>query len=170
MKPRPIALIGLSGSGKSTIARLLGKELGWSYADTDALVEASAGCSIPHIFREQGEEAFRTLEAEALRQALAHDDPLVLATGGGIILRADNRALLQQHARVVWLDAPAAELLARLSRHNEHRPLLAGDMLVRLTELRQARAALYRATATLHLDTAALQPEAVARRIAAWAR
>lgn len=163
---RPIALVGLSGAGKSTVARALATRLGWPLADTDALVVARAGRPVAAIFAEQGEAAFRALEAEALAAALA-GPPAVVATGGGVVLHAANRALLQQQAFVVWLDAPDAALIARLAAHDEERPLLAGDAAARLAALRATRAPLYAAVASMRLATEELTPETVVERILA---
>lgn len=163
---RSVALVGLSGAGKSTAARLVAARLGLPHADTDALVTARAGRPIPAIFAEAGEAAFRDLEAAALAAALA-GSPLVLATGGGVVLHEANRALLRERAFVVWLDAPDEALLARLRAHDEERPLLAGDAAARLAALRAARAPLYRAAAHLTLHTAGLTPGEVAERICA---
>lgn len=168
MITRAIALVGLSGSGKSTVARLLGERLGWEWADTDPLIEALAGASIPEIFSQRGEAAFRDLEAQALRQTLEPGRPVALATGGGIVLRPENRELLRQQARVVWLDAPVAQLVARLLAHDEERPLLAGDPHARITALRKQRSRLYAETAELQLDTAELRPDQVADQILVW--
>lgn len=160
-----IALVGLSGAGKSSVARLLAAQLGWPLADTDALIAASAGRSVPQIFAEDGEPHFRALEAQALAQALA-GPPRVVATGGGIVLLAANRALLRAQAYVVWLDAPIAALVARLQAHDEQRPLLQGtDPAARLAALHAARAALYAEVAHLHIDTAGQTPEQVAGAI-----
>jgi shikimate kinase len=155
-----IALVGLSGSGKSTVARLLAERLGWRLCDTDAMIVAGAGRSAAQIFAEEGEASFRALEAAALRQALEHV-PCVVATGGGIVLRADNRALLRTHACVVWLDAPTGELIARLRAHDEERPLLAGDAVARLEALRTARGSLYREVADLRVETSGRDAEAI---------
>lgn len=163
--PAIIALIGLSGSGKSTVARLLAARLGWRLCDTDALVEQMTGRTIPAIFAAEGEAAFRDQETIALMAALAEPNTVV-ATGGGIVLRDVNRALLQEKAFVVWLDAPTDVLIARLRTHDEERPLLAGDdPAARLEMLRTQRAALYRETARLTIDTSAAAPEDVAERI-----
>src|SRR4051812_39818100 len=113
-----IALVGLSGAGKSSVGRRLAERLGWPLLDTDALIERSAGRPIPQIFAEDGEPAFRELEAAALCEALAQP-PAVVATGAGIVLREENRALLGSNARVVWLDARTATLVARLLAHDE---------------------------------------------------
>ena len=149
---RPIALVGLSGSGKSSVGRRLAERLGWPLLDTDALIVRSAGCEIAQIFALEGEARFRDMEAEALRGAI-EGPPAVVATGGGIVLRAENRALLHGRAFVVWLDAPTSTLLARLLAHDEQRPLLQGDPAARLEALRTARAALYAEVADLQIAT-----------------
>lgn len=148
-----IALVGLSGAGKSSVGRRLAERLGWPLVDTDALIEHNAGRTIPQIFAEDGEQGFRELETAALREALAQP-PAVVATGGGIVLREQNRALLRAHAHVVWLDAPTATLIARLLAHDEARPLLQGaDPAARLEALRQARANMYAEVAHLRVAT-----------------
>ncbi len=152
--PNIIALIGLSGTGKSSVGRELAARLGWELADIDVLIEQAAGCQIPQIFAEQGEEGFRELESMVLRQALAQPSRIV-ATGGGAILRPENRVLLRQHAFVIWLDAPTPTLVDRLRTHDEQRPLLTtGDPAARLEALRTIRAPLYAETADLMLSTA----------------
>jgi len=151
---RPIALIGLSGSGKSTVGRALAVHRGYAFLDTDALITQTSGRSIPQIFAEAGEERFRDLETAALREALA-EPARVVATGGGIVVRAENRDMLRARAYVVWLDAPTEALVARLRAHDERRPLLEGeDPAVRLETLRAARTELYAAVADLRVATA----------------
>lgn len=166
--PRLIALIGLSGTGKSTVGRLLAARLGWPLRDTDALIVAQARCAIADIFASGGEERFRDLEAAALHTALARA-PAVIATGAGIVQRPANRALLRDHALVVWLDAPTATLVARLDAHNEARPLLgtAGARAARLEALRAARADLYAALADLRVLSHEIAPDAVCELILA---
>jgi shikimate kinase len=165
--PEIIALVGLSGSGKSTVSRWLALRLGWRVCDTDALVEQMAGRTIPAIFADEGESAFRDRETNALVAAF-RDPPVVVATGGGIVVRDVNRALLKKKALVVWLDAPTDVLIARLRSHDEERPLLAGnDPAARLEALRAQRALLYRDVAHLTLDTAHMTPQEVVGRIIA---
>lgn len=161
---RPLALVGLSGAGKSTVARALAARLGLPLIDTDALVSAAAAAPVARIFAERGEAAFRDLEAAALAEALA-GRAAVVATGGGAVLRAANRTLLRANAFVVWLDAPDAELLARLRAHDEERPLLAEHAEARLAALRAARAPLYAEVAHLRVDTAGRAADGVAERI-----
>ncbi|ABU56228.1 Shikimate kinase [Roseiflexus castenholzii DSM 13941] len=163
--PEIIALVGLSGGGKSTVARHLAARLGWRVCDTDGLVEQMAGRTIPAIFADEGEGAFRERETVALMAALTEPNTIV-ATGGGIVLRDRNRALLREKAFVVWLDAPTDVLIARLRAHDEERPLLAGDdPAARLETLRAQRAALYRDVAHVTIDTSEAAPEDVAERI-----
>lgn len=150
---RSIALIGLSGVGKSTLGQALAQHCGWPLFDTDALIVAEQGQSIAAFFAQHGEATFRQLEHRVLQQAFAIA-PAVVATGGGIVLLPENRALLRERAFVVWLNAPTAELVARLQRHTEERPLLSGDdPAVRLERLRQERSGLYQSVADLVLQS-----------------
>lgn len=162
--PRPIALLGLSGVGKSTVARLLADRLGWPVVDTDALIVAAERRPIADIFANDGEPRFRDLEAAALAEALEHA-AAIIATGGGIILRPENRALLSERATCIWLDATTDALVARLQQHDEERPLLAGDARQRLEALRAARADLYAAQSVLIVNTAGHPPQDVVETI-----
>jgi shikimate kinase len=149
--PQSIALIGLSGAGKSSAGRLLAARLGWPLLDTDALIAATAGRTVAQVFADSGEPHFRDLESAALRHAFTIV-PCVVSTGGGIVLRAENRALLRERAFVVWLDAPTEILVARLLAHDEARPLIGGgDPAARLEALRVARANLYAEVAHAHV-------------------
>lgn len=159
-----IALVGLSGTGKSTIARLLAAELARPLYDIDALIAQRTGTSIPTIFAAQGEPAFRAAEHAALLAASTLA-PGIVATGAGIVVTPANHALLAQML-VVWLDAPPAVLAERLRNHDEQRPLLAGDdALARLTAQYQARTPLYIAVADLRLDVALRTPPAIVAAI-----
>jgi shikimate kinase len=141
--PQSIALVGLSGVGKSSAGGLLAARLGWPLLDTDALIAETVGRTIAQIFADSGEPRFRVLESAALQRAFSIT-PCVVSTGGGIVLRPENRALLRARAFVVWLDAPTETLVARLLAHDEARPLIGGvDPAARLNALRAARAGLY---------------------------
>src|SRR3954471_8532224 len=141
--PQSIALVGLSGVGKSSVGRRLAARLGWPLLDTDVLIAETAGRTVAQIFADAGEPHFRDLESAALQQALSIS-PCVVSTGGGIVLRPENRALLRLRAFVVWLDAPTETLVVRLQAHDEARPLIGGaDPAARLDALRAARAGLY---------------------------
>ncbi len=148
-----IALIGLPGSGKTTVGRLLARRLGLPFVDTDHRIEAVLGCSIRAFFEAQGEQAFRDVESQIL-QELTTGDPCVLATGGGIVLRPQNRERLRATCRVVYLQAAPDDLATRL-RGDSKRPLLqVDDPLARLRALHDERAPLYRETAHITVETA----------------
>lgn len=161
-----IVLVGLSGSGKSTVGRELALALALPLFDTDRLVEQTAGCTVAELFSRGGEEHFRALEAQVLAQA-CHERG-VIATGGGAVLRAENRAAMRTGNLVVWLDPPLAQLVERLTTHGrgEARPLLEGDVLARLQHLRDERHRLYAATAHVRFG-GDLQALGGSRRVAA---
>jgi shikimate kinase len=159
---RSIALVGLSGVGKSSVGRRLAARLGWPLRDTDALIVQSDGRSIARIFADAGEAFFRDLESAALRQAFSAS-ACIVSTGGGIVLRPENRALLRERAFVIWLDAPTATLVARLQAHDEARPLIgAADPTARLDALRVARAGMYAEVAHARVDAAGCTAEQIA--------
>ncbi|MFC1536668.1 shikimate kinase [Pseudomonadota bacterium] len=134
-------LIGLMGSGKSSIGRRLAKHFGTSLIDLDNYIVEKAGKSIPEIFAEQGEEGFRDLESEALNEVLGRHG--VIATGGGAVLREENRKLLKEHPPVIWLKA-SPEFLARRIDGDSNRPLIAaGETLKKLQQLAEVRYPLY---------------------------
>lgn len=148
----PIALIGLPGSGKTTIGRMLARRLGLDFLDSDHVIEQELGCTIRTFFEAEGELAFRDLEAQTLER-LARGSPCVLATGGGAVLRPANRACLRTHCRVVYLRATPEDIFQRL-RNDQKRPLLqVNDPLARLRALYAERAPLYEETAHLTVDT-----------------
>ena len=112
---RSIIFIGYRGTGKTTVARLLAGRLGLAAFDSDAEIERLAGKSIAEIFAQDGESAFRDREESAISEILARPDPLVLATGGGAILRSTTRERLRQAGRVVWLTATPETILSRIT-------------------------------------------------------
>jgi len=149
-----VALVGLSGTGKSTVAPLLAARRGLACVDLDAVVVAQAGRSVAEIFAVDGEATFRSLESDALARAL-EGPPAVLATGGGVVLDDANRGALSERATVVWLQSRPSTLAARLSVTDEERPLLADGLEAaadRLSQMSLARDPLYRAVADVELS------------------
>jgi shikimate kinase len=145
-----ISLIGLPGSGKSTVGRQLARRLQLPYADADQVLERRIGCPIREFFEREGEEAFRDVEEQVLDELTR--EPGVLSTGGGAVLRAANRQRLHERGKVVYLKSTPEELMRRL-RHDTQRPLLqVSDPLQRLRELHATRDPLYRETAHFVID------------------
>ncbi|MFF9686597.1 3-dehydroquinate synthase [Streptomyces sp. NPDC014623] len=157
-----IVLVGPMGVGKSTVGELLAGRLGTTYRDTDADVVATAGKAIPEIFFDDGEERFRALEQQAVRDALGEHTG-VLALGGGAVLDAGTRALLAGH-RVVYLSMDVDEAVRRVGL-NTARPLLAVNPRRQWRELMEARRPLYEEVATVTVATDARTPEEVAQAI-----
>ena len=156
-------LVGMMGSGKSTAGRHLAELLGYRFLDADQSIEQVAGRTIPAIFASEGEAGFRDLEAAVLNQ-IASWHSLVVATGGGVVTRPQNWGQMRQGV-VIWLDAPDALLLERLSADPTPRPLLqADDPAARLATLMAERRPLY-AQADLHIVQDGRSPEQVAAQI-----
>lgn len=151
MNPAPnLFLIGPMGAGKTTIGRRVAEHLGMPFHDLDHVIEESTGVSIPIIFEVEGERGFRKRERACLEQMVALDG-VVLATGGGAVLDADNRALLAARGFVVFLETTVEQQLARLERDRK-RPLLAApDRRERLEQMALVRNPLYREIADLCL-------------------
>ena len=157
MSPRAV-LVGPPGAGKTTVGRALADRLGVEFRDTDADVERMAGKAIADIFVDDGEEAFRALETEALREVLSASTGVV-SLGGGVVMRESNRALLLGHT-VVWLDVSLAEAVRRVGMGTA-RPLLMGNVRGRLMQLMAERTPIYTSVATLRVDTTGRTVEAV---------
>ncbi|MBA2363066.1 MAG: shikimate kinase [Chloroflexia bacterium] len=158
-----VALVGLSGSGKSTVGPLLAAMLGLRFVDTDREVERVAGMPIHRIFETRGEPGFRALEADQVRRAL-DAPPSVISLGGGAVLNPENRRLVWERALVIWLHADPGVLAQRLRENptGEPRPLLdAPDPAGRLAELLAARQPLY-AAAHLRSDASTRGPHEIA--------
>ncbi len=147
-----VSLVGLPGSGKSTVGRQLARRLELPFLDTDHVIERMLGCSIREYFEREGEERFRDVE-EAVIEELSEQHHGVLSTGGGSVLRAKSRENLRNKSKVVYLKSSADELFRRL-RHDMNRPLLqVADPLTRLRDLFEVRDPLYRETAHFILET-----------------
>lgn len=164
-----IVLIGYRGAGKSTVARLLALRLGWPWVDADVEIELKAGKSIAAVFADDGEEAFRDLESQVLAELLGRDG-LVVAAGGGAVLREANRRRLQARGRVVWLRAAPDTLLRRVGGDATtagRRPKLttAGGP-AEVERLLAQRVPLYQQCAELSLDTERKDPAEIAAEIA----
>ena len=162
---RHLVLIGMMGVGKSSVGRRLALRLGRQFLDTDKMVEEEAGCSVADIFAGEGEAAFRTLEAAAVRKALDSQPYAVIAFGGGAVLDPITRGLARQLALVVWLQAPARELARRVSASMRRsggaaRPLLAQGRSTEqvLDEIARAREDAYKSAAHVLVDTAGRSP------------
>jgi shikimate kinase len=137
-----LILVGMMGSGKTTMGRALAKQLGKTFVDSDEEIIKRTGVTVPHIFDIEGEEGFRLRETAAIKD-LAGRDNMVLATGGGAVLAEENRTALQQNGIVIYLKASVHDLWQR-TRHDRNRPLLqTKDPHGRLTELFQQRDPLY---------------------------
>ncbi len=159
-----IVLVGPMGAGKSTIGRLLARELQLPFQDSDAVIEERSGVDINWIFDEEGEEGFRLRETAALKD-LIQKKRLVLATGGGIVLREENRQLLQQAQAVIYLSVSAEQLLKRTEK-DKKRPLLqVANPREKIEQLLAERESLYREVATQVMITETQNPKAVVSAI-----
>ncbi|HZF44166.1 MAG TPA: shikimate kinase [Sphingomonadaceae bacterium] len=151
---RPIVLIGLMGVGKSTVGRRLAARLRLPFVDSDVEIEQVSGYSIPEMFDRFGEDDFRDGERRVVKR-LIEGGPMVMATGGGVFVNPDTRAIILERTTAVWLDADVEVLAERVSRRDT-RPLLRGkDAGAVLTRLAAERRPLY-AQAHLHVSTEAL--------------
>ena len=162
-------LIGLRGSGKTTIGRVLAGRLALPFRDADVELEARAGRSIRDIFAADGEAAFRDFEEQTLVELIGRG-PAVVATGGGVVLREINRARMKAAGKVVWLTADADALWARTQADPTtagQRPDLASGGLAEVQELMRLREPHYRSVADLTIETAGRSPEQIAADILA---
>lgn len=181
-----MALIGLSGAGKSAVAPLAAARLGFPWIDLDAEIERVSGRTVAELFA-GGPETFRALEAEALDRALAARSPgVVLACGGGIVAEPKTRAMLRARAFVIWLRVAPARALARLGSGGvAERPLLSGAVGgapgadeaagmatagAALEAMLRQRGTLYEGAADAVIDTDGLTPQEVAERVASLCR
>ncbi|MEY2679771.1 MAG: hypothetical protein RL661_2 [Pseudomonadota bacterium] len=159
-----IYLIGPMGAGKSTIGRLLAKTLGITFVDSDKEIERKTGVSIPMIFEYEGEAGFRKREADMIAE-LTNQDAIVLATGGGSILVAENRSCLRNRGFVVYLHCPVDKQLERTHK-DSNRPLLKTDNpRQRLLDLFEIREPIYRSLADCVVDTGQASSRSVVRQI-----
>lgn len=159
-----VVLIGMMGSGKTTVGRLVADRTGREFIDLDQMIVDKAGQEISEVFDAMGEDAFRQMETECLREVRAATHA-VIATGGGVVTRAENRRILRELGTVFWLDAPADALLDRIG-DDESRPMLrGGDPLKRLEVLQAERREFYADASNIHLDTTEFTAAELADRI-----
>ncbi|WP_374486910.1 shikimate kinase [Zoogloea sp.] len=163
-RSRCVVLIGMPGSGKTTVGRELAKRLGLRFVDSDHEIEARTGVKIPTIFEIEGEEGFRRRETQTLDE-LTTESGMVLATGGGAVINPINRALLSERGVVVYLNVPPHVLWER-TRHDKTRPLLqVPDPKGRLQQLYVTRDPLYREVAHIVVEGGRGTPHAMVRLI-----
>jgi len=160
----PIVLVGMMGSGKSTIGRKLAQSMGLDFFDSDKLISENEKMSIPDIFQNKGETYFRTLEYETIRGIVLERNGCVLSTGGGAILNHDLRGIIKKNAMMIWLDADLDVLFKRVSK-DKNRPLLqTPDPRQTLENLMIKRKDLY-AQAHFRVDTSIKNEEKVMQDI-----
>ncbi len=173
--PRNLVLIGFMGCGKSTVGRALAGRLGntWRYVDADTRLAEVAGCDIPTLFKNEGEDAFRRRETQILT-GLCAGERLVIATGGGAVLRDENISTLRSAGLVVYLTARPDVVVARTERREADRPLLANrgdkDLLTHILTLLGERGPRYQQAAHIIVDTSDRTPDNIAAEIERKAR
>lgn len=170
-KARPIALLGLRGAGKSTVGKRVAKQLGWPFVELDKEIEREAGMSLGELFALHGEAHYQTIEARVLHRLLSDDssrnknEPVVLATGGGIVTHDDTWRFLRARALTVWLKATPQEHWDRVLAQGDERPMAKRSRArAELEALHAARAPLY-AAADVVVNTGALEVDGSVRAI-----
>ncbi len=160
-----IALIGFMGTGKTAVGQLLAKKLGRRFFELDLLIEQRAGKSIPDIFQQDGETAFRELEIEVTKE-ISKDKNLVIACGGGIVLNKINVDRLRQQSRIVYLTASLGVILKRVANEEGQRPLLEVDNpTLTIREMLSFRKPFYERAADIIINTSRLDINSVAEQI-----
>lgn len=160
-----IALIGFMGTGKTAVGKALAEKLGRSFVELDSLIEQKAGKSIPDIFQQDGETAFRELEIE-LTKEVSKDKSLVIACGGGIVLNKINIDRLRESSGMVYLTASPGVILKRVANEEGQRPLLEVDNpTLAIREMLSSRKPFYERAADIKIDTSRLDINSVAEQI-----
>ena len=159
-----VLLLGMMGSGKSSVGRALASLTGWPFVDNDELVERATGRTARELLADRGEEAMRAAESAALLEGTSLPPPVVVATAAGTILRAEDRERIASSGFVVWLTAPV-EVLAARAVGAAHRPWLDDDPVAWFRRAAEERDAWYHAVADLEIDTSRTDPRRAARGI-----
>ena len=160
-----IALIGFMGVGKTAVGQALAEKLGKEFVELDALIEQKVGKSIPEIFQQDGEVAFRELEIEVTKE-VSRNKNLVIACGGGLVLNKINIDRLRNQSTIVYLTASPRVILKRIAGNGEERPLLKVDNpSSTIQELLRFREPFYQRAADIKIDTSKLGIDAVAEQI-----
>jgi shikimate kinase len=154
----------MMGAGKTTVGRRLAERLGWPHMDSDEMIQRSTGKSVPEIFEERGEQAFRAEESRVLAEAATSDDPAVISVAGGAVLDPDNRQVMRRAGPVVWLRADPAVLAKRVGS-GAGRPLLGDDPAGALRRLEAERRPLYEELADVVVDVDHLRADEVVDQI-----
>jgi shikimate kinase len=162
VKKRNIVLVGFMGTGKSTVGRALAERLEWAFLDTDEYLERKHNRSIPEMFRDEGEAYFRAAESEALLEVLSGESR-ILATGGGAVLAAKNREMMQKNGFVIALHASPDVIIRRVSS-DQNRPLLQGNIEERVHAIMEQRKNAYD-FANFRIDTSGLSVPEIVERI-----
>jgi len=159
-----VLLVGMMGAGKTTVGRTLGQKLGWPYLDSDEEVRRRTGRTVPELFAERGEAAFRAAESAVLAEAGTRPYPVVVSVAGGAVLAELNRRMIAASGLVVWLRASLATLTQRVGG-GRTRPLLGSDPGAALARLYPERARIYEGLAKLVVDVDGVPVERVVERI-----
>ncbi|HEY82555.1 MAG TPA: shikimate kinase [Dehalococcoidia bacterium] len=160
-----LALIGFMGAGKTAVGKVLAERLGKEFIELDALIEQRAGKTIPEIFQQDGEIAFRELEIEAVKEVCGKKNA-VIACGGGVVLNQINIDRLRKESLIVYLKALPGVILKRTSSDANERPLLkAADRAAEIRRLVQFRKPFYERAADITIDTSKLDVDSVAEQI-----
>jgi shikimate kinase len=160
-----VALIGFMGVGKTVVGKVLAKKLNWKFVELDLLIEQKAGKSIPDIFQEDGEIAFRELEIEVTKE-ISQKERMIIACGGGIVLNQLNIDRLRQKSVIVYLTASPEVIFKRILRSGTERPLLkTSDKALEIRDLVKLREPFYERAADIKINTSKLNVDVVSDRI-----
>lgn len=163
-----VILIGFMGAGKTTVGKLLAEKMQQTFIDLDQLFEIETGCKIPDYFQKYGETAFRKLERQLLQTILNEKaEPKVIATGGGIILTAENRQLLKEtkNITVIYLKTSVDQLVLRLQQDTQIRPVILEKSITEIKKIYQERLTYYEECAHITIPTDQLTPEIIVEKI-----